>query len=155
MRRTVPRPHRHNPTPEDVPSWVEPFDPALPPYAQFPWTLVRLRRGYLELHASFHSHPWVIGLTDVRFRGLIETLAESSARRCPPGLPLMRVLFNSRRKHLREAVFERDGRACVRCGTTERLTIDHVVPIALGGDNDLSNLQVLCLSCNTRKGARI
>jgi hypothetical protein len=41
------------------------------------------------------------------------------------------------------------------CGAVDRLTVDHVVPLARGGTNDPTNLQVLCLSCNTRKGARV
>lgn len=34
------------------------------------------------------------------------------------------------------------------------LTVDHVVPLARGGTNDLANLQVLCKRCNSAKGAR-
>lgn len=53
------------------------------------------------------------------------------------------------------AILERCGHRCVRCGVTGgRLTVDHVVPIALGGRNDAANLQPLCGSCNRRKGAR-
>ena len=33
------------------------------------------------------------------------------------------------------------------------LTVDHIVPLALGGSNELHNLQVLCRSCNSLKGA--
>jgi hypothetical protein len=34
-----------------------------------------------------------------------------------------------------------------------RPQIDHVVPVALGGSNDPSNLTVACPDCNGRKGA--
>ena len=45
-------------------------------------------------------------------------------------------------------------KACAGCGCKDmKLTIDHVVPIVQGGTNDLSNLQMLCLSCNSSKGA--
>ncbi len=53
----------------------------------------------------------------------------------------------------RIAVFIRD-RVCQHCGSEEKLTIDHKKPRSKGGTNDLSNLQVLCFSCNSRKGAR-
>lgn len=43
------------------------------------------------------------------------------------------------------------GDRCLRCGTTKRLTWDHVVPLAKGGDHALSNLQRLCGPCNFRK----
>lgn len=37
----------------------------------------------------------------------------------------------------------------------ERLTIDHIVPLARGGSDDLSNKQLLCEKCNQNKGCEI
>lgn len=43
---------------------------------------------------------------------------------------------------------------CSECGTRYDLTVDHVMPLAHGGDPfDETNLDVLCRSCNGRKGA--
>lgn len=44
---------------------------------------------------------------------------------------------------------------CSTCGSTNDLTVDHIVPIALRPDltYTLSNLDVLCRSCNGRKDA--
>lgn len=47
------------------------------------------------------------------------------------------------------------GHVCLCCGKAERLTPDHVVPIAKGGSNDISNIQPLCLPCNLRKATKI
>jgi 5-methylcytosine-specific restriction endonuclease McrA len=43
---------------------------------------------------------------------------------------------------------------CLRCGQQQPLTPDHVKPLALGGANDISNIQPLCGPCNYSKGAR-
>ena len=53
---------------------------------------------------------------------------------------------------LRHSVYRRDGWACVYCGSTELLSIDHVVPQAAGGSNHYSNLVTCCLPCNCSKG---
>jgi 5-methylcytosine-specific restriction protein A len=52
-------------------------------------------------------------------------------------------------------VFERDGSCCLNphCDKLdERLTCDHIVAVACGGTDALSNLQTLCGTCNSRKG---
>jgi hypothetical protein len=46
---------------------------------------------------------------------------------------------------------ERDGNKCKKCNSREQLTIDHVVPVALGGTDDDNNLQTLCRGCNVMK----
>jgi len=46
---------------------------------------------------------------------------------------------------------------CLRCGVHEgdaKITVDHVLPLTMGGDNSIANLQPLCLACNQRKHAR-
>lgn len=43
------------------------------------------------------------------------------------------------------------GARCLCCGATDRLTMDHVVPLIAGGTNTIENLQPLCHSCNSRK----
>lgn len=36
----------------------------------------------------------------------------------------------------------------------DNYSIDHVVPLALGGTNDLTNLVLACLPCNIKKGVK-
>jgi hypothetical protein len=60
-------------------------------------------------------------------------------------------------KKLRFEVFKRDNFACQYCGATAPdviLHVDHINPVAGGGDNDLINLITACQSCNLGKGAR-
>ena len=56
--------------------------------------------------------------------------------------------------NLRQEVLERDDHKCQHCGTEDDLHIDHIHPHSRGGLTRLDNLQVLCASCNIRKGTR-
>jgi 5-methylcytosine-specific restriction endonuclease McrA len=56
---------------------------------------------------------------------------------------------------VRSMVLERDEHACIECGATSDLTLDHIHPWSLGGSDEAVNLRVLCRSCNSRKGARV
>lgn len=53
-----------------------------------------------------------------------------------------------------QAVLDRFGRQCLRCGWPSDLVRDHVVPLACGGSNTADNLQPLCTRCNEWKGAK-
>jgi hypothetical protein len=44
---------------------------------------------------------------------------------------------------------------CKKVYPFDRLTRDHVIPIARGGTNDIGNIQPLCFSCNSSKGSKI
>lgn len=55
---------------------------------------------------------------------------------------------------LRREVLERDGYACVYCGSEDHLQCDHVEPLSKGGATELSNLVVACRVCNARKKDR-
>lgn len=56
-------------------------------------------------------------------------------------------------RRIRERILARDGYCCQQCGETEGMMhIDHIVPKRLGGSDLEENLQVLCKSCNLRKG---
>ncbi len=79
----------------------------------------------------------------------------AAAHRGPPphvgGDGLMAV---SRR--LRYEVLRRDNHTCRYCGGTATdvaLTVDHVIPTALGGSDDPSNLVTACQPCNAGKSA--
>ena len=56
---------------------------------------------------------------------------------------------------VRRKVFKRDGWACLKCGTKENLSIDHIKPKSLGGNNYQNNLQTLCRDCNSEKGDNV
>lgn len=57
-------------------------------------------------------------------------------------------------KRLRFEIFKRDEFACVYCGAhppDALLEVDHVHPVADGGDNDPDNLVTACFACNRGK----
>jgi 5-methylcytosine-specific restriction endonuclease McrA len=66
----------------------------------------------------------------------------------------VRVPRAVKRKISRKALFARDGHRCVYCGSTGRLTLDHVLPRSRGGDSIWENVVTSCAPCNLRKGNR-
>lgn len=59
-------------------------------------------------------------------------------------------------KRLRYEVLRRDAHTCRYCGRSApevRLTVDHVIPVALGGTDASSNLVCACVDCNSGKAA--
>lgn len=56
---------------------------------------------------------------------------------------------------LRHEVYSRDGYRCLHCKSRRDLSLDHIYPFSLGGEDTYENLQTLCRPCNARKGARV
>jgi hypothetical protein len=70
----------------------------------------------------------------------------SDATRVPTKIP----------KALRFQILRRDNHTCRYCGAAApdvTLTVDHVVPVALGGQTIAENLVTSCEPCNTGKAA--
>lgn len=61
-------------------------------------------------------------------------------------IPYKSVVLN------RQNIFKRDGNACVYCGTSRDLTLDHVIPKSKGGRTNWLNLVAACRRCNAQKG---
>lgn len=53
-----------------------------------------------------------------------------------------------------EAILAAAGHACIYCRSTERLSIDHLTPIARGGPHTAENVAPACLPCNMSKNAQ-
>jgi 5-methylcytosine-specific restriction endonuclease McrA len=55
----------------------------------------------------------------------------------------------------RTRIFCRDLHQCQYCGARDKpLAVDHIVPEALGGSHDDSNLITACQPCNASKGIK-
>jgi len=60
--------------------------------------------------------------------------------------------------HIRRALIRMQKSTCQLCGAHGHkviIEIDHIIPIARGGTNNFDNLQLLCRTCNRKKGTRI
>ena len=54
----------------------------------------------------------------------------------------------------RKIIYNRSDRCCALCGQTlslKSLTLDHIVPLSLGGEDSMENLQAVCFACNQLK----
>lgn len=58
-------------------------------------------------------------------------------------------------KEMRADILERDLHQCRECSSTDRLEIDHILPVSRGGESTADNLQVLCRPCNRAKRAKL
>ena len=56
---------------------------------------------------------------------------------------------------VKKYVFDKYGKKCLKCGSEECISLDHIIPVKKGGKNELDNLQPLCKSCNSSKGHKI
>jgi len=59
-------------------------------------------------------------------------------------------------RRLRFEILRRDNHTCRYCGASApdvKLTVDHVVPVALGGGDEPSNLVTACQGCNAGKSS--
>ena len=69
------------------------------------------------------------------------------------------VQVENKRKPIPETtkliVYGRDEGKCVRCGSSQNLHFDHIIPVAKGGGNAENNIQLLCEYCNLQKSDRI
>jgi len=64
-------------------------------------------------------------------------------------IPLGRMMIQ---KPTRKLIYQRDGYICQYCGSTKKLTIDHIIPRSRGGQDTWENMVVACSPCNTKKG---
>ncbi len=65
------------------------------------------------------------------------------------------VEFNISLTEIREMLYKCYGKKCRYCNTkllVNNMACDHIHPLSLGGNSTVSNLQMICMRCNTRKG---
>lgn len=98
----------------------------------------------VQLHGGDYGESYIDG-----------TLSRIWEDRPEPDAPPKACAKASIPRALAKEVFERDAYRCRECGGWQDLCADHIIPESRGGETTLENLQTLCRSCNSRKGARI
>ena len=98
---------------------------------------------------------------------MLPLLTHSSERKCE-AMPKHPIKWHTTSRHargygtfwdkLRLMVLTRDSHLCQACLSLNRVTpanqVDHIVPRAKGGSDDLSNLQSICELCHKSKTIR-
>lgn len=123
----------------------------------------------LLLNASFEPLRvinWKRALTLV-FAGKVEIVEEylreirgvSLSIRLPAVVRLLQLIRVKAGgvKFSRQNIYARDHYECQYCGcrpAPRELTYDHVIPRALGGPTDWTNIVTCCIACNRRKGGQ-
>ncbi|MEM9069565.1 MAG: HNH endonuclease [Myxococcota bacterium] len=108
------------------------------------------------LDSEYEPHDFV-GWSELEPRAQDLSIRTPTGALRVPRLVLLRGYNRVPRTPLRLSrrnVFLRDGHACMYCGDTRELTIDHVLPRSRGGRSTWENLVACCRSCNLAKGRR-
>lgn len=70
-------------------------------------------------------------------------------------LRVYKRLYTAARREKLPHLIAKYGTKCFWCGcslTPETLTIDHYIPLSLGGNNKIKNLRLACNGCNNKRG---
>ena len=154
--------HRADRTPQHAAGSADAGFPASVPHAAGPSGALAGSSAQNQLAPRVGS---VRSRTDTEaHRGVRARLPEGGSAGRPPATESSRARRS--RRHIpaavRRAVWRRDGGACcyrdpltgVTCGSTHLLQIDHIVPVAQGGSDDIANLRLRCAVHNRRRDPR-
>lgn len=126
-------------------------------------SIIHLYDGGPEIWQRVAPHGFKLcrGCDEVRPRGDFLLGSGKKHSYCPLCRPLASLYRKQRIKDTETGhtelqwleLLQKYGHKCLCCGTTERITRDHIIPVHAGGTDDISNIQPLCHSCNSQKGA--
>jgi 5-methylcytosine-specific restriction endonuclease McrA len=93
----------------------------------------------------------------LKYSDKVIKIAEGKIMQIPLVLKLIkivRMIYRTRVPFSKRNVMIRDGYKCTYCGSTDTLTIDHVIPISRNGKSDFDNCVTCCKTCNAKKKDR-
>jgi len=69
---------------------------------------------------------------------------------------LRRVRIKGQKFYIRKKELQRLYRQpCFLCHSLDKITMDHIIPLSLGGRHSIGNLMPLCQTCNSRKSNKL
>ncbi|MBS1971239.1 MAG: HNH endonuclease [Bdellovibrionales bacterium] len=95
--------------------------------------------------------------------GLLETTPKDKTNAAPPpSAPKVVAQRKYIKVSIKKAIWQRAEACCEyqdpqsqkRCRSKQALELDHINPVALGGNDDLGNLQLLCRAHNSRRAVK-
>ena len=104
---------------------------------------------FKEVLEPHHRTYWKIAYTKLQRK--MQSLKSSLKKRSEES----NVLFKIDMEDLRKMFYKSYGQSCKYCRkklTIRNMVCDHIIPLAKNGDSTVDNLQLICKSCNTRKG---
>ena len=109
---------------------------------------------YVELQATATATGIYQFGERTRLAGLILTMAVRRSNQTvvdkSAGLPDRHIP-----RDVRQRVYQQYGGRCADCGAEDYLEYDHIIPVAKGGSNGETNIQLLCRRCNLKKSDHI
>ena len=102
----------------------------------------------------------IIHISEKGVEILLEDWIKRNSYECgiPAILKYLEIRLTNRRKpnkyiskKIRKNVLLKYKHKCVKCGSIEKLEIDHIKPVSKGGLSQFKNLQILCKACNVKK----
>ena len=125
-------------------------------FAQLVWEMTELSVGMLE--AKKFGKKRVLALStpapelNCSSLGTKKALPLKASKK--QTRPKMKILGRYLPAAVRHHVWVRDKGQCTKCRGRRNLHIDHIQPVALGGESCVENLRLLCFQCNQRQGIK-
>jgi uncharacterized membrane protein YebE (DUF533 family) len=94
---------------------------------------------------EFSSGPRPVAIWQVAIGRANQTIVASDDREARRRIP----------RDVRQRVWQKYGGRCAECKADTYLEFDHIIPVAKGGGNSDTNVQLLCRKCNLTKSDSI